>query len=470
MTTALLALLTIGVWFTPPVGRWDRGPTPTEVALNTERARSADLKRQNDDLVARSRLPQPTTPDVETIAARDDLRQQLDDAEADLAKPQPVPPDKKLIAARDDLKRRLQEADAKLAAPRPPVVDPVERARADDLARQNAALNELIGRPRPLIEPPIVAALTKDEIVASRNLFGLFTQQSPFSFSEVDLVQGEVGRRANIIGYFQSWQDAFRADAIKAAWAHGQIPLMTWESQPQVGTISAEAPEYNLPAILAGNWDDYIRSYARGIRDLGLPVILRFDHEQNGTWYPWSEVQGWSGESINGNSRGQYAQMWRHVHDIFEAEDANQYTIWLWAPNRVNRIPSQPPPAEFYPGDQFVDWIGMSGYNRPYDDAPTFTESFGATLPLLRDAGSKPIFLAEIGATELGNHKADWIQSLFRGLTANPDVIGFAWFSLTVSSTFNGQRQTNDWRLNSSGASTRAMSEGLAATEYGLSP
>jgi hypothetical protein len=306
--------------------------------------------------------------------------------------------------------------------------------------------------------------------LTSTNLVGLYTQQSPFSYAEIDLVQGAVERRASIIGFFQSWQDPFRVDALENAWRHGQVPLLTWEPQPQVGVISSDVTAYNLPAILSGRYDDYIRSYARGIKARGLPLVLRLAHEMNGNWYPWSEVD-FAGDPVNGNQRGQYALMWRHVHDIFEVEGANEFTIWLWSPNRVNRIHGQPPPAEFYPGDDWVDWIGMSGYNRNYDEAPTFTDTYGETLPLLRATTTrKPIFLSEIGATELNGHKDLWIKSLFRGLANNPDIVGFAWFSLTVTSTVDGERVTNDWRIDSSGASVKAMKDGLAASQYGLPP
>ena len=47
-----------------------------------------------------------------------------------------------------------------------------------------------------------------------------------------------------------------------------------------------------------------------------------------------------TGNSLNGNSPGDYVKMWRHVHDIFEAEGANQYVIWVWAPNIVNNLPA----------------------------------------------------------------------------------------------------------------------------------
>jgi mannan endo-1,4-beta-mannosidase len=439
----------VGVWMSPPIRRWARGPTDVEVDLATEQARSKDLKRRVDELTAQ------------------------------LEAPRPPGTDKVLQARADDLARQVDELSDRLGLPRPPVVDGKQRARADDLARQNDRLEAALRRARPPIDPLalVKARLTKAEIVGSRGLFGMYTAQSPFNFGEVDLVQGIVQRKANMIGYFQSWNDPFDDYPIKNAWSRGQIPLMTWESQDQVGNIKSEQPEFRLNRIYEGAWDDYIRSYARGIKALNLPVIIRLDHEMNGNWYPWSEWSDVRGIPINGNAQGDYPKMWRHVHDIFAAEGANDLVIWLWSPNRVNRICGQRRPGAFYPGDEYVDWIGSSGYFRDYDAlggacddiSPSFAGVFGNTLPELRRiTGSKPILLSEIGATERGGQKAAWITDLFRGMATNTDIIGFAWFSLAVSSGGETDRFTHDWRVNSSPEAQNAMRDNLAHDGYGL--
>lgn len=449
LVLALVALVA-GTWISPEVRRWASGPSADQVALQRETARANDLKRQVDELTAQLRKPQPPATDAVQQARADDLARQVD------------------------------ELGARLAQPRPPVTDGVQRARADDLAQRVNELNAAISRPRPIIDPLSLAtaSLTKAQIVASRNLFGLYTTQSPFNYAEMDLVQAKVARKPNIVGYFQSFKDPFDARPIRSAWLHGQVPLLTWESQNQVGVITADAPEFSLPRILAGAYDDVIRSYARGIRDLAMPVILRFDHEMNGNWYPWAE-QTYDGISINGNNKGDYVRTWRHVHDIFAAEGANDYTIWLWSPNRINRICGMPPPADFYPGDNYTDWVGMSGYYRAYqfetgpcdDVAPGYDGVFGATLPELRPPAlpstGKPIFLSEIGATENTGHKPEFINDLFAGLNTNPDIIGFAWFSLAVTSGNERTRRTNDWRIDSSAQSVTAMRDALAAYNYG---
>ena len=63
----------------------------------------------------------------------------------------------------------------------------------------------------------------------------------------------------------------------------------------------------------------------------------------NGNWFPWSE-------GLNGNTAGQFVQMWQHVWNIFQAAGANTYVIWLWAPNRVDNLAHAPSLSELYPG------------------------------------------------------------------------------------------------------------------------
>lgn len=480
LVVALIAV-SAGIWATPGV-RWPtRGLSADQVAFQREKARAADLAGQVADLTERSKRARPPETDGVETARADDLERQVNDLEDKLGIPRPPATDKAQRSRADDLAARLKHAEDVLRQPRPPVTDGVSAARAADLAHQNAALEADLTRPRPPVDPlaSVKATMTRDQIAGARQLFGIYTTQSPFNYGEIDLVQSIVARRANIVGYFQSWRDPFNDFPIRNAWARGQVPLLTWESQDQVGNITADQPDFRLARIYGGAFDDYIRSYARGIKAAGLPVIIRLDHEMNGNWYSWSEWSDVPNVSVNGNQQGDYPKMWRHVHDLFQAEGANDYTVWLWSPNRVNRICGQRRPEAFYPGDAYVDWIGMSGYYRNYDrkggecddTGATFNAVFGNTLPELRQVpGNKPIFLSEIGATERGGDKAAWIADLFAGLAANTDIVGFAWFSLAVSSGGENDRFTHDWRINSSPEAQTAMRDGLAAAGYGRPP
>ncbi|WP_448058559.1 glycoside hydrolase family 26 protein [Cellulomonas hominis] len=319
-------------------------------------------------------------------------------------------------------------------------------------------------------------APTKAELLdPATRYYGMYTAQAPFNWATYDDTATRVGRTPNLVGYFSGWDKPFRPDAVTRAWTRDALPMLTWESRPSAAANDVvEEPEYSLPTIIAGDHDAYLRQYARDIAALGLPLAIRLDHEMNGIWYPWSEQTG-SGASINGNSPGEYAAMWQHVHDIFEQEGANAYVIWVWAPNIVNNLPSALQGADtlagLYPGDAYVDWVGVSGYFRPpykaANDA-SFAYTYDRTLNLLRDLTDKKILLAEVGASEIGGRKPAWVTSFFNafGPGRNEDVIGFAWFNMAVTTYSGGELVTNDWRVESRDNSLQAFSTGVKAPEH----
>lgn len=324
--------------------------------------------------------------------------------------------------------------------------------------------------PVPVTAPPL-----SELIAPTARYFGLYTQQAPFNWATYDDTSSKVGVSPNMVGYFSGFDEDFRSDAVQRSWAKGEMPLLTWESRPIADANDVtSSPDYSLPKIIDGDFDAYLTTYAQDIVATGLPLALRLDHEMNSTWYPWNEDDG-HGNGINGNRPGDYVRMWQHVHDVFEANGANEYVAWVWSPNRVNRLTKTHKTLEYtaslYPGDDYVDWVGMSGYSRPpYDEgAVSFDQTFGDTLDQLRRISDKPILLSEIGASETGGNKAAWIDTLFDALAdpANDDIIGFSWFSLAVTGFTEGERMTNDWRIDSRSDSTEAFREGIGRTDIG---
>jgi mannan endo-1,4-beta-mannosidase len=333
------------------------------------------------------------------------------------------------------------------------------------------ACNELPSDPdRPASQPvgahqdPLPQAPTKAAVMAQTKVrFGMYATQAPYSMAEVNMIAGMMNKRPDTVGFFLGWDQSFRPEAVVKSWEQGALPLLTWESHAN-GSAGSRPPDedYALGRIVAGEYDRYIDTFARQVKATGMPVVIRLDHEMNGSWYPWSEDKSY-------NSPGEYVAMWRHVVDRFRMLGADQYVIWLWAPNRVDNISHQTI-SQYYPGDSYVDWVGMSGYQRSSTSQATFDITFGKTLGLLRALTRKPIFLAEIGATEAGGRKAAWITSLFDRLPANPDIIGFAWFNLAVTSGTGGDKTTNDWRINSSGPSILAFKDGIRKARYSNQP
>jgi Glycosyl hydrolase family 26 len=241
---------------------------------------------------------------------------------------------------------------------------------------------------------------------------------------------------------------AFPAGPFEKIRRYGAIPLFSWGSNAL--PVRSTAARFSLARIIRGDYDAYVRTWARAAARWGHPFLLRFDWEMNGKWFPW----GWGS---NGNRPGEFIGAWQRVHRIFASAGATNAT-WVWCPN-VDPAGVFGPLRALYPGAAYVDWTCVDVYNR---NAPwtSFDGLFDSTYTALEQlAPGKPMLIAEIGSTEDGGSKAAWITGLLRNLSGRyPLVRGLAWFE-KYGSGF-------DWPIETSTASRRAFADAIASPLY----
>ena len=291
----------------------------------------------------------------------------------------------------------------------------------------------------------------------------------PWDMSAASVFEGVVHKSPSLIGLASPFADCpaghpcaffpFPAQGMENARAYGAIPALSWASQatPYVpGQIGN--PEFQLSDVIAGKYDSYIGQFATEARSWGHPFFLRFNWEMNGNWFPWSE-------GVNGNNSGEFVAAWRHVHDIFVAVGATNAT-WVWCPyadsnqKRFGRI------RPLYPGDRYVDWTCMDGYNwgkTPVNPHPwkSFEKIFEPTYKALttKVAPKKPILLGEMASSTAGGSKAAWIREMFADLpTKFPQVRGLIWFDSIDRGI--------DWPIETSVAATKAFATGIRKGIY----
>ncbi|WP_052434099.1 glycoside hydrolase family 26 protein [Streptacidiphilus melanogenes] len=271
--------------------------------------------------------------------------------------------------------------------------------------------------------------------------FGVSTVGSPQP-QETASVVAAAGQHPTILEYFRNWTQPFDADAVRESWHEGAVPLLTWEPASQ--SKAADQPQYALKRIADGAFDTYVTQYALAVKAVGLPVIIRFAHEMNGNWYPWSEQN-------SGNAPGDYVRAWRHVHDVFTNAGVTN-AIWLWSPNTVRGTPEQSV-QPYFPGVDYVDMVGVDAYGF---GEKTAQEVLDPTVVQLQALTRKPILIAETGA-QPGAEQAGWTASLFTWLHRHPQVVGFVWFEHSVA-----EGAWHDYRFTVDPATEAAFRAGLA--------
>lgn len=281
---------------------------------------------------------------------------------------------------------------------------------------------------------------------------------------ELTRVNTTVGRHHTLVGYFSSWKDAngnyteyssFLNDQI---FATGAIPVITWEPWKAGGGVTQA--DFSLDNIAGGAHDAYLRRYAAGVKAAGKPFIFRIMHEFNGNYYPW-------GGPNNGNDPQKFINAFRHIVGIFREVGANN-AQFMWSPNFASDDRTVPPASKafhnFYPGDDVVDWLGVSGYNWGWGEGKTpnwvsFSDIFegtnlGQSAPFLADMAqrypSKKLIVAEIGTSNrLGDTsptlKAQWIADAYQRLANHPVVGGVVWFNNTA--VHNADQLEADFRV-----------------------
>jgi Glycosyl hydrolase family 26 len=294
---------------------------------------------------------------------------------------------------------------------------------------------------RPFV--PLASGLTRADVLAMKGIrYGLCTPRSPYSKSQLATIAGQAGTSPSMLQFFVKWTQAFPPAAITDSYEQGALPVLSWE--PWAGPDDGlSQPAYKLSRIYGGAFDKYITAFATAARNMEAPIAIRFAHEMNGAWYPWSERQ-------SGNRPGDYVKAWRHVHDIFAAVGATN-VIWIWSPNILRPVPHVSL-AALYPGDAYVDWVGLVGYAvHEHTAAAVYQPSITAIGKFTH----KPIVITETGA-QPSAFKAAWITDFFHWLAAEPRVIGFIWFEYSKT-----QGGNEDWRFTATPATLRAFHDGL---------
>jgi hypothetical protein len=288
--------------------------------------------------------------------------------------------------------------------------------------------------------------------------------QAPWDMGAVSRFEQEAQKPLSLIQLFQPFADCsaapcsfydFPTTPLEDIRSHGAIPVLSWSSQSIPSSL--EEPEFQLSDVIEGRYDSYITRFAEQARDWGHPFFLRFDWEMNGDWFPWAE-------GVNGNNPGEYVAAWRHVHDIFTAAGATNVS-WVWCPY-VDPGGSLTSVASEYPGDGYVDWTALDGYNWGTNPAApkgwrSFDQLFSSTYEQITKsvAPSKPMMIGEVGSSEQGGSKSAWITDMLENLpTEYPKVRAILWFDKYDSGL--------DWPIETSPAATAAFANGIRSGLY----
>ena len=280
--------------------------------------------------------------------------------------------------------------------------DVVRRARHSSRSEYLEPLRPVLDSVEALKDPPVM-------------LVGAYDGDFPRSFAGLAELEKALHYKFPLVSFYNAWGDRpdqqFPRRMIETITKMGSVPIITWEPwivdfDPSIRTnlpLLEEREYATLRAIAKGDYDFYVVQWAKEAAAFGKPMFVRFAHEMNDPYrYPWGPQ--------NGNRPDDFVAAWIHVHTIFEKMGATN-VLWVWSPHV-----SMPWIEYYYPGDEYVDWIGIGVLN--YGDVASwsrwwsFHQILNKAYPTLTSI-DKPIMISELGSLSTGGDLEEWYRQAF---------------------------------------------------------
>ncbi len=165
---------------------------------------------------------------------------------------------------------------------------------------------------------------TQGAMAASTQPYGLYQ-----SANNLNYTIGTSSEYAGAIQYY-GWNEGVQSSEVSAL-PSSVTPLLELQT---CGNPCNSSTSVSLSSVVTGNSDAYLTNFASSIASLDRKVYLTFDHEQNGSWYPWDWYSGNTQFTGQAQQESEWIQAWNHVTGVIDQNVAAKSLItWVWAPN-----------------------------------------------------------------------------------------------------------------------------------------
>lgn len=218
------------------------------------------------------------------------------------------------------------------------------------------------------------------------NTSGLIGGGTPADTADLE---AELNRTLTLHTQFITFPGSLSGSRILDDYMHFRVPVIAWNC------------EYPDVQIASGQWDTQIAQSAAQAKGFGAPMFVSFFPDANlpNTSEPQpgaggNRVRCWDGKTDQRDgdfSPTEFIAAWQHVHTMFVNAGATN-VIWVWI---TSADPAAQAPMQYYPGDQFVDWVGMDAFDL---NGGSFASTFAAPYAALSGIG-KPMMIANTGVS-----------------------------------------------------------------------
>jgi len=200
---------------------------------------------------------------------------------------------------------------------------------------------------------------------------------------------------------------------------------------------------FTLQNIIEGQFDQDLHDWCVSARNFGTHLIVEYGTEVNSDSFAWSGILNGAGRTngygdpLQPDGPERFKDAYRRIISICREEKAENIT-WVFHADGEDH-PNEPwnRMENYYPGDEWIDWIGVSiygAYSPEYRYWNIFEPNMDAIYSRIEAlAPDKPVIVAEFGTAKnnpLGD-QAQWARDAITSLSPShyPNLIGFSWWN-----------------------------------------
>ncbi|NLX91256.1 MAG: endoglucanase [Firmicutes bacterium] len=264
----------------------------------------------------------------------------------------------------------------------------------------------------------------KEYFLESSSLkWGIFEWSTINNFDFLKSLEERLDYTFEFIVRYQSFDSSFPETEIINAYNNNKYVELTLQTEHLFRSDDDSIAIYD---ILNGKYDAFLNQYAAAIKEFGHPVLFRLNNEMNGDWCSYSGY-------YTSNDTELFKAAWRYIYNLFQKNGVDN-VLWVWNPHDIsfpgfkwNHY------LTYYPGDKYVDIIGLTGYNTgTYFKGEvwrSFAEIYSGLYQEYISIFQQPFMITEFGSSSIGGDKIAWLKDMFAGIGQFDNIKVAIWWN-----------------------------------------
>lgn len=268
------------------------------------------------------------------------------------------------------------------------------------------------------------------------------SQTKTLDVTKLSNFEKNIDSKVAIANFFSEWsylENPKLLVNLKEMSSYGWTPMIS--SNPFFFKSCPKSNHSIYKTIAMGECDEFLSRIANNMKQFEGQILLRFAWEMNLPDIWWSI-------SKTNSSPEEFVQAWQRIHTIMRIEGAENVKLVL----SLNTSSGKTVPySELFPGDEYVDWVAIDGYNWgtsvSWSGWTSFDGVFRKSYEELTALTTKPVMLSEVSSSPIGGSKAGWFDDMLN------NQIPYKYNAVRAIVFFNENKDHNegvDWSIDSS--------------------